>query len=445
MSEFTMLLLFLTLLAVFSILLMFVAAILYKGKKDQGEESPRSLLKSGANDTKTKNDKSKGKNTEKPIKELIHRDKNAVKYGIQDPDQDVKKEEPQTPKDGDQEGEFIFEFNDHEEEGSSYVDHKKHEELTEQVKKEPLVMQPKQADKIESVESIESANSVRVEEEIKPEIEEEKIPILEISSQEEPKEVEEVKHSESKEEIKPEVEVQASSVPIVKPFSVFEIDEDEEDEIRQSQTNQELERVKLNALNLQENPKQEDVQPEVVQPEPEPVPDFEKESSIKIEPVPEEQPVNEMVLTDSVLGEDIEEQPKEIKLEENNDFIKDTTVLIVDDARFMRNIMRNILEEAGYTVLGEAENGREAIKMAKKFCPTLITMDILMPDMDGITSMKEILKTQPETKVIMCTAVNEVEKIEESMKSGAKDFISKPFSKDVALNTIERVMRKNSR
>ena len=106
----------------------------------------------------------------------------------------------------------------------------------------------------------------------------------------------------------------------------------------------------------------------------------------------------------------------------------------------MRNIIRRILEDAGYEVVGEAESGRDAIKAAEKLQPSLITMDITMPDMDGITAVDEILKKQPWIKVVMCSAADQREKIVEAIKVGAKDFISKPFEKEKALSVIKRVL-----
>ncbi len=134
------------------------------------------------------------------------------------------------------------------------------------------------------------------------------------------------------------------------------------------------------------------------------------------------------------------EEQKTAKSKETVEEKPKPTFLVVDDTRFMRNIIRKILEDEGYEVVGEAESGKEAIRMAEKLAPTVITMDITMPDMDGITAAEEIIKKQPQMKIIMCSAADQREKIIEAVRVGAKDFIGKPFEKDKALEAIKRVI-----
>lgn len=117
-----------------------------------------------------------------------------------------------------------------------------------------------------------------------------------------------------------------------------------------------------------------------------------------------------------------------------------TKVLIVDDAVFMRTVLRKMLEEDGYDIVGEAGNGVEAIKQAKDCQPDVITLDITMPEMDGVTALPEILKVAPKAKVIMCSAMGQQSMVLDAIKSGAQDFIVKPFQKARVVQAIENVM-----
>lgn len=103
------------------------------------------------------------------------------------------------------------------------------------------------------------------------------------------------------------------------------------------------------------------------------------------------------------------------------------TVLIVDDATFMRMMLQNMLVEAGYEVIGEAENGIEAVARYKELKPDLVTMDITMPEMDGVQALKEIRAADPAAKVIMCSAMGQQAMVIESIQAGALDFVVKPF------------------
>ena len=102
-------------------------------------------------------------------------------------------------------------------------------------------------------------------------------------------------------------------------------------------------------------------------------------------------------------------------------------ILIVDDAAFMRMMLKDILVKSGYEVCGEATNGKEAIAKYDELKPDLTTMDITMPELDGIGALKEIKKLHPEALVIMCSAMGQQGMIIDAIQAGAKDFIVKPF------------------
>lgn len=103
------------------------------------------------------------------------------------------------------------------------------------------------------------------------------------------------------------------------------------------------------------------------------------------------------------------------------------TVLVVDDALFMRVAISNMFKEWGYEVVGEAENGLEAIELYKVLKPDLVTMDVTMPIMSGIDAVKAIMPEFPEAKIVMITALGQQRLIREALENGAKDFITKPF------------------
>ncbi len=116
--------------------------------------------------------------------------------------------------------------------------------------------------------------------------------------------------------------------------------------------------------------------------------------------------------------------------------------LVVDDAIFMRTVLKKMLTEAGFTVVGEAGNGLQAIEMAKMLQPNIVTLDITMPEMDGIQAIDKILEVSPDTKIIMCSAMGQHTKVVEAIKRGAKDFIVKPFEKTRVLQAIYNVMNR---
>jgi two-component system chemotaxis response regulator CheY len=102
-------------------------------------------------------------------------------------------------------------------------------------------------------------------------------------------------------------------------------------------------------------------------------------------------------------------------------------ILVADDAAFMRMMIKNILTQNGHEVVGEAENGAEAVARYAELKPDVTTMDITMPEKDGIAALKEILAADPAAKVVMCSALGQEAKVIESIPSGAKDYVEKPY------------------
>jgi two-component system chemotaxis response regulator CheY len=116
-------------------------------------------------------------------------------------------------------------------------------------------------------------------------------------------------------------------------------------------------------------------------------------------------------------------------------------ILIVDDAAFMRMMIKDILSKNGYEVVGEANDGIEAIEKFSELKPDLVTMDITMPEMDGITALREIKKIDPGAKVIMCSAMGQQAMVIDAIQAGAKDFIVKPFQGDRVIEAIKKTLR----
>ena len=117
-------------------------------------------------------------------------------------------------------------------------------------------------------------------------------------------------------------------------------------------------------------------------------------------------------------------------------------VLVVDDAMFMRSMIKDILlnAEGRYEVVGEASNGRDAIVRFRELNPQLVTMDIVMPQLDGIEATREILKVDPSAVIVMCSAMGQEALVVESISAGAKDFIVKPFTSERVLQVLAKIL-----
>lgn len=115
-------------------------------------------------------------------------------------------------------------------------------------------------------------------------------------------------------------------------------------------------------------------------------------------------------------------------------------VLIVDDAAFMRMMIKEILTKNGFEVVGEANDGLQAVEKFKELLPDLVTMDITMPEMDGITALKEIKKIDANAKIIMCSAMGQQAMVIDAIQAGAKDFIVKPFQAERVLEAINKTL-----
>jgi two-component system chemotaxis response regulator CheY len=116
-------------------------------------------------------------------------------------------------------------------------------------------------------------------------------------------------------------------------------------------------------------------------------------------------------------------------------------VLIVDDSEFMRKLLRKILE-GHFTVVGEAENGVEAVQKFMELKPDVVTMDIIMPIKNGISATAEIKKVNPQAKVVMCTSVGQEEKMKQAIKAGADGYITKPYQAPKVIEAIQEVLRR---
>src|SRR5699024_1927114 len=115
-------------------------------------------------------------------------------------------------------------------------------------------------------------------------------------------------------------------------------------------------------------------------------------------------------------------------------------ILIVDDAAFMRMMIKDILEKNGFSVVGEAQDGQEAVDKFKELTPDLVTMDITMPEKDGVAALKEIKALDAGAKVIMCSAMGQQAMVIDAIQAGAKDFIVKPFQADRVIEAIQKAL-----
>ena len=115
-------------------------------------------------------------------------------------------------------------------------------------------------------------------------------------------------------------------------------------------------------------------------------------------------------------------------------------ILIADDAMFIRMMLKDMLTKGGYNVCGEAANGREAVELYKKLKPDLVTLDITMPELDGMGALKEIRAFDPNAKVVMCSAMGQKNFVLDAIRAGATDFIVKPFQPSKIFETLRRVI-----
>lgn len=115
-------------------------------------------------------------------------------------------------------------------------------------------------------------------------------------------------------------------------------------------------------------------------------------------------------------------------------------VLVVDDAAFMRKMVSDALAKGGHEVIGQAGNGVEALEQFRELRPDLMTLDITMPEKDGLTTLKDLMEIDPSAKVIMCSALGQESKVLESIKLGAKDFVVKPFQPDRVIDAVAKAL-----
>jgi two-component system chemotaxis response regulator CheY len=116
------------------------------------------------------------------------------------------------------------------------------------------------------------------------------------------------------------------------------------------------------------------------------------------------------------------------------------TVLVCDDAIFMRTMVSDILEKAGFEVLGQAESGLQAVEKYKQLKPDFVTMDIVMPEMGGIDAVREIKKHDPNAKILMCSAMGQQQLVVEAMQAGARGFVVKPFQPARVLEAVQQLL-----
>ena len=115
-------------------------------------------------------------------------------------------------------------------------------------------------------------------------------------------------------------------------------------------------------------------------------------------------------------------------------------VLVVDDAVFMRRMVSDALSQGGHEVIGEAANGAEAIERYQELRPEVTTLDITMPEKDGLSALREIIELDPAARVVMCSALGQESKVLESIKAGARDFVVKPFQADRVIEAVGKAL-----
>ncbi|MFP8879298.1 MAG: response regulator [Myxococcota bacterium] len=117
-------------------------------------------------------------------------------------------------------------------------------------------------------------------------------------------------------------------------------------------------------------------------------------------------------------------------------------ILVADDASFMRQMIREIVEEEGFEVCGEASDGIEVIEAFRRLHPDIVTMDIVMPRKSGIDAVRQIIELDPGACVVMCSALGQETLVSEAIQAGAKDFIVKPFKPECVIDTINKALEK---
>jgi two-component system, chemotaxis family, chemotaxis protein CheY len=115
-------------------------------------------------------------------------------------------------------------------------------------------------------------------------------------------------------------------------------------------------------------------------------------------------------------------------------------ILVVDDAAFMRKMVTDALTKGGHEVVGEAGNGNEALARYQELQPDLVTLDITMPEKDGLAALADIMAADPSAKVVMCSALGQESKVLEAIKLGAKDFVVKPFQPDRVIDAVGKAL-----
>jgi len=135
-----------------------------------------------------------------------------------------------------------------------------------------------------------------------------------------------------------------------------------------------------------------------------------------------------------------DQNDKIMMIKEDGSIMADKRILLVDDAAFMRMMLKDILSKNGYDVVGEAENGVKAIEKFKELKPDLCILDITMPEMDGIQAAKGIKAADSSALIIMCSAMGQQAMVVESIQAGARDFIVKPFQADRVIEAVKKVL-----
>jgi two-component system, chemotaxis family, chemotaxis protein CheY len=120
--------------------------------------------------------------------------------------------------------------------------------------------------------------------------------------------------------------------------------------------------------------------------------------------------------------------------------LRTQTVLICDDALFMRTMLGTILKQADFEIVGEAQTGQEAVTKYDELRPALVTMDIVMPDMGGIDAVREIVRRHPDARILICSAMGQQALVQEALEAGARDFVVKPFHPSRVLEAVQRAL-----